>query len=162
MKRLRPNFQRSLGMAVATALGGIGISILLAPSALRAGSLQSPPPWIPYEREAISLYLLGMSQETSDPQAAVKTLSKARQESFAAIANGGGANQAVQHNDALIGQALMLAQADAAKAPQNNNQPAATEIQGQNQNHSQSQKSSGNKTARPSSIHNSQVTLRGR
>jgi len=160
MKSSCLNFQRSnriLSVGFLMAIAGL----FLVP-ALHAGQSQSPPAWIPYEREAISLYLLGMSQESSDPQVALKTLEKARQESFAAIVNGGGANAGVLHNDQIIGQALILAEENAAKAPQNNIQPAAMEIQGQNQNHSQKQKSSGNKAARPGSNHNLHVTLRGR
>ena len=62
-----------------------------------------------------------MSQESSNPQAAVQTLRQAREESTAAMTNGGGSNPAVLHNDWLIGEALMLAQADASRPMANTN-----------------------------------------
>ena len=111
----------------------VSISLSLAAPAVRAGMVQRPPSWIPFEMDAINLCRSGMNQESSDPQGALKTLQQARQDSTAAIANGGGANWAVQHNDYVIGQAIMMAQRDATKNP--GTQQAA-------ENQTQSQKSS--------------------
>ena len=118
MKRLFPNSQRSKRMVCVGFLVSVA-GIFLSPPFAQAGGVPGLPGWIPLEMEAINLYLAGMNQESSDPQDAVKTLRQARLDSTAAMANGGGANWAVMHNDSLIGQALILAETDAARTPQN-------------------------------------------
>jgi hypothetical protein len=73
--------------------------------------------------KAISLYELGISQESSDPQGAVTTLQEARHDSTEAIANGGGGNAAVVHNDLLIAQALSTALEDQSRSPETKQAP---------------------------------------
>ena len=145
MKTLRPGFQRSKRIVSAvflTAVAGI------LTSTVHAGVVSAPPAWIHFELDAISLYGTGLNQESSNPQGAVKTLRQAREDSTKAITNGGGANPAVLHNDWLIGQALMLAQADAVKTPENQNHNAAPD-----QANQKNQKSGGKNPARPASNH---------
>jgi hypothetical protein len=108
--------------------------------------------------EAICLYRAGLNQEISNPQAALKTLEQARQDSFAAITSGGGANWAVQHNDQLIGQALMIAEMNKAPATESQPQQAAANQNG-SQNRSQSRRSGANKFARLGAIYDSRVAL---
>lgn len=91
---------------------------------------------------AVSLCLEGMNQENSDPQDALNTLLLARRNSAAAMANGGGANGTVLHNDQVIARALMLAESDAARAPEIK-QVADT----------QTQKTGGIKVIRPPANH---------
>jgi hypothetical protein len=143
MKRLRPNFQRSnrlVSVGFLIAIAGIFLALTV-----HAGTVPAPPPWIPFELKAISLYGAGLSQESSDPQGAVNTLRQAREESTAAITNGGGSNPAVMHNDLLIGQALMLAQADASRPPENTNAAPSQ--------NSQKSGSAAANTARPAGNH---------
>jgi len=102
---------------------------------------------------AIMLCRRGMNQETSDPQAAIKTLRQAREASTAATSHGGGGNPAVIHNDAVIAHALLIAMADAAKTPENatvtgNNTAANTAAESQNPN--QKTGGTGNNPARHS------------
>lgn len=135
MKSLHPNFQRSKWMIS----GGFLIAIvgILLPSVC-AGQASAPvmPAWYPFEIAAVNLYESGISQESSNPQGALKTLQLALQYSRTAIRDGGGANQLVMHNDSLIARAFSAAQADASRTVDNSE---AT----------QKPNNSGNNSARP-------------
>ncbi len=146
MKKLRQNFQRSRLISAGFLASVAGILLSAPAPAVHAGQIPSPPRWIRFELDAISLYNAGIHQEISNPQAAATTLRLARQNSTAAIANGGGANWAVLRNDQLIAQALMLAASDAARTPEN--KQAAD-----NQTQTQTQRSGGIKLARSAGNH---------
>jgi hypothetical protein len=91
----------------------VGFFLSVPTPAFSSGTVQNPamPAWYPYEMAAANLYMSGIYQESSDPEAALKTLRKAREDSTAAIVNGGGSNPIVMHNDSLIAQALTALQA---------------------------------------------------
>ena len=118
MKELRPNLQRSKRPASFGSLIAATGMLLFTLIPIHAGIVPTPPKWLPPEMQAISLCRAGMNQESSDPQRALNTLRQARMASTAAIANGGGGNWVVLHNDQVIARALMMAEADAARAPQ--------------------------------------------
>ena len=134
-----------------TVVAGVFLFVPAPTPAADAGKAQAPPPWVPFEMNAIMLYRTGVSQENSDPQGALKTLRQAREESTAAISHGGGGNPAVEHNDALIGHALAMALTDAAKTSEKDTAPAtATNTATANQNQ---KAGNSNNPARSASSH---------
>lgn len=149
MISLRPNFRQLKQIVRAGSLAAVAAIFLSLPSpALFAGGIPNIPAWYRVEMDAISLYQSGINQESSDPAGAVKALRQARQDSTAAITEGGGNNPAVLHNDALIGKALMTAEALAAGVLENN--PAAEQ-----------QKNNGNNQAKRNGNH-LQATIKPR
>ncbi len=141
MKRLCANFQRSRPIFSVGLLAAVTSLFLSLPAAaLHAGQVLGPPGWFPLEIDAINLYESGIYQMKSNRQGAQITLRQARKDSVAAIADGGGANPAVLHNDWLISQALLAAQVNAVETPQDNNTAP-------------DQASGGNNPARPSGTH---------
>ena len=146
MKSLLPNFWRPKHIVSAgflAAVAGFFLSLPISPA--YAGDIPAPPAWYPFEMEAISLYRYGVDQENSSPAGAVKTLLQARKYSTMAISKGGGGNTAVLHNDELIARALMTAQVDAARKPENNETTETQKSSGQN--------SRGNNVVKPVAYH---------
>lgn len=137
MKNLHPDFQwsRRLVSAGFLTITAVVLLSLWAPT-VRAGEPMSLPTWYPSEINAINLYQNGISQESSDPQAALKTLLQAQADSHKAIVAGGGVNSIVLHNDALIGRAVATAQMDASK-------PSDTKVA------TEKPKNSGSKPSKP-------------